>query len=1090
MRRTRIFAVMLVLLLVLPYGTAGMGSSVNAANTNASRYYYNQLKGDAKIFYDAMYEMYVQGIFKTGKQEYDLVEKGHMTSEQAALYEVKTDELLSLFGAARDAFYADYPDIFYVDFSNLSVSMIKSGDVSKITFGIGGSDTYFVEGFADTQQVESAEKEQDARISEIVKDAKGNSSSVRDQVACVYNAIIDNTEYRLDTNCDEGNAGHVRTSYGALVKGQSLCEGYARAVKTVLDAMGINSVLVQGDYRAPDGSDNLHMWNYVQIDGKWYGLDATAGDGMKGTVDSGRYLLADSSVMDANHRPNGVMSGSGFRFTYPQLTGADEGSEGEEEDTDEGNTDEDTDDSGYETRFDKEGLLVQYRNGTESEGEVGIFKVSYKGMGYQEAVDREGVYILSRFYQYMPGTGEFKVGSWGYSDPKPFMMPQLEDALLLANGNSRYIEFAITKKAPAGPLYGDNLTVEELERNWKFQGTEEDFIVSTGKLENPKGEFIPSPFAKKITPSNTGFITCGKKYHVTAVFNEQLVEIDGQSVGYEVTVKDGWSGEKYSKIENFKWDNDRTVEFDFTPSDQLADNYADYTFQITGLQGKGSLKAPDSFMFSAKKKISICAYRNEGIYLNLGAKPKLLEPMDIFCGDWVNQNGEKLRDVKNIVLTASKPEVVVESDPAKQSGEMLDRIEDTLPSGCTVQKSATYDLKLMTCNETILRTGNSVRLHIGFPEGFGPENAGVTYKAYHFTRDKNGNITGTEELDCIVTDKGLIVTCYSFSPFAVVALSGDTGADTISQKLLIMNTEGGDAEFQENKSDKICTMSEKGQTRTVVIKAKEGYQISGLYLNGVPRNVTDSKSMKVTIKYEDLSGEGNILDVMFAEDKPKQDTVPPEQEDSSTGTQTDQAPSQGESGNDSADNSGSDNTGSSSDNGGQTDSKTDNVPVVVLPQGTGNNAVTDQASAAPVIPPVVPGIPPAVSATPPVTEPTTPPASSSAKPAGPVSPSGSDTAIIGSISSEAGATSSESGNDAIEAITPDTDEVLEHIVLSTGEGSLDLVVLPADVADSKEEESAMGTVLLTILIGAVIVAMIAVAVAGFVQFRRDRYDSE
>ena len=66
--------------------------------------------------------------------------------------------------------------------------------------------------------------------------------------------------------------------------------------------------------------------------------------------------------------------------------------------------------------------------------------------------------------------------------------------------------------------------------------------------------------------------------------------------------------------------------------------------------------------------------------------------MDIFCGDWVNQNGEKLRDVKNIVLTASKPEVVVESDPAKQSGEMLDRIEDTLPSGCTVQNTTAKGL--------------------------------------------------------------------------------------------------------------------------------------------------------------------------------------------------------------------------------------------------------------------------------------------------------------------------------------------------------------------------------------------------------------
>ena len=70
MRRTRIFAVILALLLVLSYGMAGMGGSVSAANTNASRYYYSQLKGDAKAIYDAMYEMYVQGIFKTGTQEY------------------------------------------------------------------------------------------------------------------------------------------------------------------------------------------------------------------------------------------------------------------------------------------------------------------------------------------------------------------------------------------------------------------------------------------------------------------------------------------------------------------------------------------------------------------------------------------------------------------------------------------------------------------------------------------------------------------------------------------------------------------------------------------------------------------------------------------------------------------------------------------------------------------------------------------------------------------------------------------------------------------------------------------------------------
>lgn len=1076
MRRTRIFAVMLALLLVLPYGMAGAGGSVYAANTNASRYYYSQLKGDAKVIYDAMYEMYVQGIFKTGTQEYDLVEKGHMTSEQAARYETDKDELLRQYGAARDAFYADYPDIFYVDFSNLSVSWSKSGDVYKVVLGIGRTENYFVEGFADTQQVERAEKEQDARISEIVKGAKGNSSSVREQVAYVYNAIIDNTEYRLDTNCDAGNAGHVRTSYGALVKGQSLCEGYARAVKTVLDAMGINSVLVQGNYRAPDGSDNLHMWNYVQIDGKWYGVDATAGDGMKGTVDSGKYLLADRSVMDANHKPDGVMSGSGFRFTYPQLTGADEGSEGEEQEpeTDTGNTDGDTDEDGYEKRFDKEGLLVQYRNGTESEGAVGVFKVSYKGMGYQNAVDREGVYMLARFYQYMPGTGEYEVGSWGYADPKPFMMPQHADALLLANGNSRYIEFAVTKKAPAGPLYGDDLTAEELEKNWKFQGTEADFIVSTGKLDNPKGTFVPSPFARKLTPNNTSFISCGKKYHITAVFNEQLVEINGQKAGYKVTVKNGWSAEENSKIENFTWDGDRTVEFDFTPSDQLADNYADYTFQITGLQGIGSLKAPDSFIYSAKIKISICAHRNEGIYLNLGAKPKLLEPMDIFCGDWVNENNQKLRDVKNIVLTASKPEVVVESDPAKQSGEMLEKIEGKLPDECTIVKSATYDLKLMTCNENILSTGSSVRLHIGFPEGFGPENAGVSYKAYHFTRDKNGTITGVEELDCIVTDKGLIVTCYSFSPFAVVALKGEPEADTISQKLLIMNTEGGDAVFQEDKNNKICTISEKGQKRTIAIDAKEGYRISGLYLNNIALKVTDSKSMKYTVKSEDLKGGGNILDVVFVKDNPKQETAPSTQDKPSAGKQENQASQSGSenaASYNSANNAAGNNTVNSTANSQPAAPKTDSVPVVVLPQGDGNTAVTDQAAA----------VPPAASATPPAAS-TAPPKTSASSAAG--------TTITGNIVSDAGANAAGTGNDTAEALIPDTDVELEHIVLSTGEDGMDLVVLPADAAASDKEQPGMLGILLKVLIGVVAVSMVAVAVVGFIQFRRDRYDSE
>lgn len=1118
MRRTRILAVMLALLLTLSYGMFGMNSSVNAASAGGQRYYYNQLSNVAKGFYDAMYEMYVQGIFQTGSEAYDLIENGHVTSAQLAEYDGNQNGLLNQFGAARDAFYADYPDIFYVDFSMLSITVSQGSAPSEeetesetqneaavyqLSMGIGRSDTYYVEGFTSQEQVEHAIQDQQDRVNGIVQGAKAHSSSVREQVAYVYDAIIDHTEYRLETDCEPDNKGHIRTSYGALVKGQSLCEGYARAVKTVLDDMGINSVLVQGSFRAPDGSNNLHMWNYVQIDGKWYGLDATAGDGMKGSVDEGKYLLADQSVMNTAHTPNGAMSDCGVRFTYPQLAGADEGDK--EQDPDTGNTDQD----GYKSLFDKEGFLVAYRDGTDDEGEVGIFKVSYKGMGYQAAVDNEGVYMLERHYQYLPGLGEYRVGDWGYVDPKPFAIPQLEDALIFSNANSKYIEFAITKKPPVGPLYGDDiLTAEELKWNWTFHGTEADFIVSTGKLENPHGNYVPSPYAVKITPSTTGYLSCGKKYHVTAVFNETLVPIDGQSVGYKIEIRDGWSAEQYSKVENFKWDNDRTVEFDFTPSDQLADNYTGYSFQITGLQGEESLKAPDSFSFDAKRLISVCTYRSQGILWNLGAKPQLLEPDDIFCGDWVNDKNERLKDVTNIVLTASKPEIKVETPDAGQSEQMLDLVEGKLPEGCTVRQSATYNIRLMTCNQNIVKTGQSVRLHIGFPEGFCADDVkkGVTYKAYHFIKTNN-QITGVEELDCIVTDKGLIVTCYAFSPFAVVALDGDEQTATTGQKLLVMNNGGGEVRLQGAENARICELSEKGKTQTVEISAKDGYVINGLYLNGESRTVSDSKSMRLTIRYEDLIGVGNILDVVFAQDKSSQESVPPaqdkpNQEDApptqdkpSSGTQESNAPSQNastgssestSSSNTAADNVGSSagssnnsneskpapdttaasNTGSSaaSPNGNGQNTAANNVPVVVLPQGTDQTIAQAQATtkaATAVLP-------------------------SASAPATLVS----DVQVMGESSADAvsGVISNGPGSDTAYAIVPDVRNEQERIVLSTGENGMELVVLPAEDTDFGGEEAGLSIGLLTGLICVVIVAMIVVAAVGFVKMRRDGYD--
>lgn len=77
------------------------------------------------------------------------------------------------------------------------------------------------------------------------------------------------------------------TLYGALVNDSpsgaasgshgAVCEGYAKAMKLLLDSAGVESLYVSGT--ATNGSvAGGHAWNMVDVGGKWYYLDATFDD--------------------------------------------------------------------------------------------------------------------------------------------------------------------------------------------------------------------------------------------------------------------------------------------------------------------------------------------------------------------------------------------------------------------------------------------------------------------------------------------------------------------------------------------------------------------------------------------------------------------------------------------------------------------------------------------------------------------------------------------------------------------------------------------------------------------------------------------
>lgn len=69
------------------------------------------------------------------------------------------------------------------------------------------------------------------------------------------------------------------TAYGILLEGYGVCEGYAKTMSRLLDAVGIPNLFVVGDRKSSNGKLYGHAWNYVLMpNGYWYLLDSSYND--------------------------------------------------------------------------------------------------------------------------------------------------------------------------------------------------------------------------------------------------------------------------------------------------------------------------------------------------------------------------------------------------------------------------------------------------------------------------------------------------------------------------------------------------------------------------------------------------------------------------------------------------------------------------------------------------------------------------------------------------------------------------------------------------------------------------------------------
>lgn len=176
------------------------------------------------------------------------------------------DNYYSDTGIAYNAMLNDHPDFFWMPYTYVIGEIVdNNGNNICIAFEINEEENQN-EYLVDKQKRNIMLEQLNRKINEIILKAN-EYKSFYDKAKFFNDYLCDNTVY------DE-NAELSHTTYGCLINGKALCEGYSRAFKLLCNQVGIKCDLIYGRSENED-----HMWNCLELGGKYCYTDVTWNDG-------------------------------------------------------------------------------------------------------------------------------------------------------------------------------------------------------------------------------------------------------------------------------------------------------------------------------------------------------------------------------------------------------------------------------------------------------------------------------------------------------------------------------------------------------------------------------------------------------------------------------------------------------------------------------------------------------------------------------------------------------------------------------------------------------------------------------------------
>ena len=212
-------------------------------------------------------EQYAYGqLSKEGQQTYLQMLSAILSYEEKVTLEIRDTELMK---TAYAALTSDHGELFWVE----------GYSFTRYTKGTELVGLIFAPNYTMTKaEMETKQRQVEAVAAEWLS---GSSSSASDyeKAKYVFETLIARVDY-VEGAADSQNILSV------FLNRQTVCQGYACATQYLLRQLGVSSSVIPGE--ADDGTGGgLHAWNLVKLDGAYYYMDTTWGNGAYRMEESG-----------------------------------------------------------------------------------------------------------------------------------------------------------------------------------------------------------------------------------------------------------------------------------------------------------------------------------------------------------------------------------------------------------------------------------------------------------------------------------------------------------------------------------------------------------------------------------------------------------------------------------------------------------------------------------------------------------------------------------------------------------------------------------------------------------------------------------